>query len=137
MRVRLKSQMFFSKTSLIENLMKKQKCFEVVIYNRINLFFLHLCLKWKLEEQRSHKVVTVKSIEFDLLLLVSLLCHQMFLNHTVLYPPPTEATSCMECEAYSHLVYIAWSAHEKLLDRGFCMESYWEDKHKPCPPPFS
>ena len=47
MRVRLKSQMFFSKTSLIENLMKKQKCFEVVIYNRINLFFFTLVLKMK------------------------------------------------------------------------------------------
>ena len=40
---------------------------------RINLLFLHLCVKSELEEQRSQKVVTVKSIEFDLLLLVSLL----------------------------------------------------------------
>ena len=52
--------------------MKEQKCFEVLTCNGINLLFLHLCVKSELEEQRSHKVVTVKSIEFDLLVLVSL-----------------------------------------------------------------
>ena len=41
--------------------------------NQVNLLFLHLCLKSEPEEQRSHKVVTVMSIEIDLLLLVSLL----------------------------------------------------------------
>ena len=43
-----------------------------MICNQIILLFLHFCVKLELEEQRSHKVVTVKSIEFDLLLLVSL-----------------------------------------------------------------
>ena len=65
---------FFIITPLIEKLLKEQKCFKVVICNRINLLFLHLCVKSELEELRSHKVVTVKSIEFDLLLLVSLQC---------------------------------------------------------------
>ena len=44
-----------------------------MICNQVNLLFLHLCLKSEPEEQRSHKVVTVMSIEIDLLLLVSLL----------------------------------------------------------------
>ena len=39
------------------------------------MLFLHLCVKSELEEQRSHKFVTVMSIEFDLLLLVSLQCY--------------------------------------------------------------
>ena len=56
-------------------LLKEQKCFELVICNRISLLFLHLCVKSELEEQRRHKVVTVMSIEFDLLLLVSLQCN--------------------------------------------------------------
>ena len=61
MRRRLKSQMFFFiKTPLMK---------ELLICNRINLLFLHLCVKSELEEQRSHKVVTVMSIEFDLFLL--------------------------------------------------------------------
>ena len=72
MRVRSKSQMFFIITPLIEELLKEQKCFEFVICNLINLLFLHLCVKLELEEKQSHKVVTVMSIEFDLLLLVSL-----------------------------------------------------------------
>ena len=38
----------------------------------MNLLFLHLCVKSELEEQQCHKVVTIKSIEFDHLLLVSL-----------------------------------------------------------------
>ena len=38
----------------------------------MNLIFLHLCVKLELEEQQSQTVVTVMSIEFDLLLLVSL-----------------------------------------------------------------
>ena len=33
-----------------------------------------MCVKSELEEQRSHKAVTVMSIEIDLLLLVSLQC---------------------------------------------------------------
>ena len=56
MRERLKSQMYFIITPL----------WKTVICNRINLLFLHLCVKSKLEEQRGHKVVTVMSIEFDL-----------------------------------------------------------------------
>ena len=43
----------------------------------MKLLFLIFCIKSELEEQRGHKVVTVKSIEFDLLLLVSLQCHAM------------------------------------------------------------
>ena len=73
MRVRLKSQMFFFIiTPFMEELLKGTKCFEFVIFNQINLLFLHLCVKSELEEQRGRKVVTVMSIEFDLLLLVSL-----------------------------------------------------------------
>ena len=73
MRGRLNSQMFFFIILLLwKSYWKEQRCFEFVLCNRINLLFLHLCVKSELEEQRSHKVVTVMSIEFDLLLLVSL-----------------------------------------------------------------
>ena len=65
MLVRLKAPMFFITTTLMEKLLKKkQKCFEFVLRNRIKLLFLHLCVKSEVEEQRSHKVVTVMSIEF-------------------------------------------------------------------------
>ena len=43
-----------------------------MICNQVNLLFLYLRLKSELEEQRSHKVVTTMSIEFDLRLLGSL-----------------------------------------------------------------
>ena len=57
----------------MEDILKKnKKCFEFVICNRINLLFLHLCVKSKLEEQWGHKVLTVMSIEFALRFLVSL-----------------------------------------------------------------
>ena len=68
MRVRLKSQMFFIITPLMAELLKRTKIFEFMICNHINLHLLHLCVKSELEEQRSHKVVTV------ILLLVSLQC---------------------------------------------------------------
>ena len=42
--------------------------------------FLHLFVKSEIEEQRSHKVVTAISIEFDLLLLVSLQCSTSILS---------------------------------------------------------
>ena len=50
----------------------EQKTFEFLRCNWINWFFLHLCEKSDIDEQRGHKVVTVMSIEFDLLLLVKL-----------------------------------------------------------------
>ena len=61
----------------MNNYWEDQKCFEFLIFNQINLRFLHLRIKPELEEQRCHKVVTVMSIEFDLLLLVSLQCSKL------------------------------------------------------------
>ena len=42
-----------------------------MINNIINLFFLQFCVKSELEEQLSHKHVTVLSIEFDRRFMVS------------------------------------------------------------------
>ena len=53
-----------------------------MICNRINLLFLRLCVKLELMEQRSHKVETVMSIEFDIFLLVSLQWYVIFLLQT-------------------------------------------------------
>ena len=52
----------------MQSSIEEQKLFEFMLCNRIDLLFLHFCVKSELEEQRSHKVVTVMSIEFDLLL---------------------------------------------------------------------
>ena len=82
MRVRLKSQMFLIITPLIKELLKRT-CFEFIICNRINL--LRLCVKLELKVQRSHKVETVMSIEFDLLLQVSLQCYIQVLFEICLF----------------------------------------------------
>ena len=65
------------KIIFLKSYWKEQKCFEFVLCNRLNLLFLLLCVKSELEEQWGHKVLTVMSIEFDLLLLVSLQWSQL------------------------------------------------------------
>ena len=73
--------MFFIITSLIEELLSKL-CFEFIMCNRINLLFFHLCVKSELEKQRSHKVVTVMLIDFDLL---RTLHRTLYVLHRTLY----------------------------------------------------
>ena len=89
------------------------------ICNRINLFFLHV--KSELEEQRSHKVVTVLSIKFDLLLLVSLQClknikmkvpqigtvgqrDRFFLYILLQLNEPTTSKECVKCRFLNPLI---------------------------------
>ena len=60
--------MFFIITPIIEEL----QCFELLICIRINMYLSYLYVKLDPVEQQRHKVVPVMSIEFDLLLLVSL-----------------------------------------------------------------
>ena len=65
MRVRLKSQMFFIITPLMEELLQKKNVLNLWHVTKINLLRLHFCVKSELEEQRSHKVVKVLLIAFD------------------------------------------------------------------------
>ena len=65
--------------------------------------FLRLCVKLELEEQRSHKVVTVMSIEFDLLLLVSLqwlLCSEVLNVFNYFLPLNTTDKSKIRSDRY-------------------------------------
>ena len=48
--------------------LEKQKCFEFLIWNKINLLFSYLCIKSKLDKLRGHKVAPVNLHKFDLLL---------------------------------------------------------------------
>ena len=50
--------MFSIITSIVKKL-KEQKCFEILIFNQINLLFLLLYVNLKPEELRGHKVVAV------------------------------------------------------------------------------
>ena len=83
MRVRLKSQMFFIITPLIEELLKRTKMFWILDMSPNKFVFLRLCVKLELEDQRGHKVETVMLIEFDLLLLFSLQCagYSKYITH--------------------------------------------------------
>ena len=81
------------------------------------MLFLHLCIKSELEEQRSHKVVTVKSIEFDLLLLVSLQCDQLYGKEIkslpqlyklwLIYNPNIFATQCCRPTIIQTINYVS------------------------------
>ena len=56
----------------IINPVLKRKCIECTKYNRIHFLFLHLSVKSEVEEQLSHKVAAVISVEVDVDLLASL-----------------------------------------------------------------
>ena len=55
MLLRFKSYMFF----LLKSYLEEQKCFEFIICNHDICFYFTCALNIELEEQRSHKAVTV------------------------------------------------------------------------------
>lgn len=53
-------------TSLVVEILRRTKCFPILMCNRIDLAFSYLCVKSKLEKLQVHKVVAVMSHEFAL-----------------------------------------------------------------------
>ena len=82
MHVRLKFSITIAQLLLFKSYWEEQTCFEFLIWNRINFLFLIVCIKSELEKQRSHKVVTVMLIDFDLL---RTLHRTLYVLHRTLY----------------------------------------------------
>lgn len=66
LHVILKLNRFEIITSLVVEILRRTKCFPILMCNRIDLAFSYLCVKSKLEKLQVHKVVAVMSHEFAL-----------------------------------------------------------------------
>ena len=66
LHVILKFNRFEIITSLVVEILRRTKCFPILMCNRIDLAFSYLCVKSKLEKLQVHKMVAVMSHEFAL-----------------------------------------------------------------------